>query len=67
VRSQCHVELSLKTLFETPILCQLAALVTELQFTQFMGAAAAELKNELGALSESELLAVLAEESLTDE
>jgi amino acid adenylation domain-containing protein len=67
VRAACHVELSLKTLFESPLLRTLAASIASMQLSEFMGAHALDMKNELGALTESELLAILAEESLTDE
>ena len=53
-RELCMVDVSLRELFEYPVLSQLAERITALQYKEFMG--------ELSGLSESELLAILAEE-----
>ena len=67
VRESCHVEISLKDLFDRPVLSRLAEAVTALQFASFMGEEMDQMKNELGNLSESELLAILNEETSKDE
>ena len=66
LREVCHVDIALKQLFENPTLSQLAALVTSLQFTTFLGADAEQMRSELDGLSEEELLAMLAAEDEDD-
>jgi acyl carrier protein len=63
VRESCQVELSLTDLFASPVLSRLADAITALQFARFMGEEMEQMKNELGNLSESELLAILNEET----
>ncbi|TFW31228.1 non-ribosomal peptide synthetase [Duganella callida] len=63
VRESCQVELSLTDLFANPVLSRLADAITTLQFARFMGEEMEQMKNELGNLSESELLAILNEET----
>ncbi|MES2300292.1 MAG: amino acid adenylation domain-containing protein, partial [Pseudomonadota bacterium] len=67
IREQCHVEASLKQLFDRPLLHQLAELITQLQLATLSGAEREQMTSDLSALTESELLAILAEESLTNE
>jgi amino acid adenylation domain-containing protein len=67
VREGCQVEISLKDLFDSPVLSSLAAVIVALQFSRFMGEEMDQMKNELGNLSESELLAILNEETSKDE
>jgi acyl carrier protein len=61
----CHVELALKDLFQNPTLAALAARVASLQFQTYLGADEGALMTELDAMSESELMALLAEEEAT--
>ncbi|SFH02542.1 amino acid adenylation domain-containing protein [Duganella sp. CF458] len=62
-RTAFQVEPALKDLFESPVLADLAARISTLQYEHFLGASQDELEQELGSLSESELLAILAAES----
>ncbi|MET0266477.1 MAG: amino acid adenylation domain-containing protein [Duganella sp.] len=67
VRQSCQVEISLTDLFDSPVLHRLAEVITTLQFSQFLGEDMETMKNQLGNLSESELLAILNEETSKDE
>jgi acyl carrier protein len=67
VRAACQVDLALTDLFDCPVLCRLAELITTLQLAQFLGDDLADMNDELGNLSESELLALLNEETSHDE
>ena len=65
IREHCHVELSMQVLFDRPVLGELAAAIEASQYTLFMGADEDKLRGDLDALTEDELLAILAEESVS--
>ena len=67
IGEQCHVELSLQALFDKPVLSELAAAIESAEFARFMGDEEEKLRGDLSTLSESELLAILAEESGSNE
>jgi amino acid adenylation domain-containing protein len=60
LRERFNVDLPLRRIFEAPVLCELADLVVTAQLSRFADQDVAELENDLGALSEEELLAMLA-------
>ncbi|MBV8464381.1 MAG: amino acid adenylation domain-containing protein, partial [Burkholderiales bacterium] len=62
-----RIELSLRDLFERPVLAQLAEHVAARQFDELMGIDMAAMQDELAGLTESELLAILAAETSSDE
>ena len=67
VRVVFQIEISLTDLFGSPVLSQLADVITTLLFSLFLGEEMESMKNELGNLSESELLDILNKETSTDE
>jgi amino acid adenylation domain-containing protein len=60
LRERFNVDLPLRRIFEAPVLCELADLVVTAQLSQFADQDVAELENDLNALSEEELLSMLA-------
>ncbi|GAB2879590.1 hypothetical protein GCM10027277_55990 [Pseudoduganella ginsengisoli] len=67
IQQRCHVAVPLKDLFDVPVLADLAQRVTALQFAEFMDDDLQAMQDELGAMSEEELRALLARESAADE
>ncbi len=66
IEQHCHVAIALKDLFDFPVLADLAARVTALQYAEFMDDDLQAMQDELGAMSEDELRALLARESAED-
>jgi amino acid adenylation domain-containing protein len=62
IRTAFAVELPLAALFETPTLCELAAVLISMQLDCYMAAEVDSVELEIDSMSESELLAILSED-----
>jgi amino acid adenylation domain-containing protein len=63
VRENFHVELPLKTVFDTPMLLHVAEAIQAKQFEVYLGEDLREMQESLNSLSKEDLLKILAEEN----